>query len=89
MAKKWISICLLFFIFSACNSKNNKEDSNAILFLLLHINQSANADNVEDYNRDVEIISDRIVPDTFNAIQYEIAPANEIQNYRIFFRHGN
>ncbi|EMO24814.1 hypothetical protein LEP1GSC170_5508 [Leptospira interrogans serovar Bataviae str. HAI135] len=32
MAKKWISICLLFFIFSACNSKNNKEDSNAILF---------------------------------------------------------
>ncbi|EMO43304.1 LIC13305 family lipoprotein [Leptospira noguchii] len=84
MAKKWISICLLFFIFSACNSKNNKEDSNVILFLLLHINQSANADNVEDYNRDVEIISDRIVPDTFNAIQYEIAPANEIQNYRIF-----
>lgn len=84
MIKKSILICLLLLILNACNSKENKENSNLILFLLLHINQLANADKAEDYNRDVEIISDRIIPDTFNEIQYEIAPVNEIQNYRNF-----
>ncbi|PKA04493.1 LIC13305 family lipoprotein [Leptospira ellisii] len=61
------------FFWVGCNHKKVTPDPSSLLLLF--------PDRAENYDRDVQFISDRIVPDSYGQVTYELASEAEISAY--------